>query len=135
MTPLAPRMPYSDRSAGSFSALMDSISSGLMPMSRPPGPGVYGTSFSRNNGAVLPSATFTGGGGLRPSAAPGGVNVAALNEPGPPARVTPIAPPANVWMTTPDDLAWRSRIPGEELAVLLLALGGCDGAEAQPAAI
>jgi len=49
--------------------------------------------------------------------------------------VTPIEPPANEWMTTPDDLAWRSRILVEELAVPLLALGGCDGADAHPAAI
>ena len=65
---------------------------------------------------------------------PAGVNEVALNELGPEARVTRIPPPAKVLMTTPDDLAWRLLV--EELAVpLLVARGGCDGADAHPAAI
>src|SRR5688572_29156625 len=134
MTPFPPRIPYSVSSAGSFSALMDSMSSGWMPMSTPPGPGVYGIPLSRNNGSEVPSGTFSGGFGFR-SVLPAGWNEVAPNEFGGVRRATRIPPLAVVWIKTPDDLDWRSSLRVEELAMPLPLVGGCDGADAQPAAI
>src|SRR4051812_40757135 len=99
------------------------MSCGLMPINRPPGPGVNGTPSSRYNGWLLPSVTFCDGGApCRAASEPDvGVNVVAPNEPAA-MSVTRIAPPPVLWMLTPDDRAWSSSGRIEELS---LPLCGC----------
>src|SRR3954470_24902130 len=115
---------------------MDAMSCGLMPMSRPPGPGVNGTPSSRYSGWLLPSVTFCGGGApWRDASVPDvGVYVVAPNEPAA-MSVTRSAPPPVLWMLTPDERAWSSSTRIDELLVSPAAGRCCDGAEAQPAAI
>src|SRR5689334_18796031 len=54
MTPFAPRTPYIVMSAASFSALIDAMSYGLIPVSPPSADGWKGTPSTMYSGALLP---------------------------------------------------------------------------------